>query len=1342
MRRTTVFLIGVLSFLLLPTRNAAADEPYPFFQTLTTSDGLSQISVISICQDHRGYMWFGTRNGLNRYDGKTMKVYSNIPGDTSSLSNDFVRCIVEDRHGRLWIGTLGGVNLYDPSVDGFHSYELSPEGSNFENVVRTICPDAYEQRVFVGGNKSLAVITDGQLEKLPWSGTRISSMVFYNQMLLIAASDGLHIYNPETYEDKLTTPFSSAGSVSVDDLLVTDAQEIWASNMSAGVARIDPSGNLLEWYDIQKDNRIRSNEVRTIEESPDGVILVGTDLGLMEIDRKSGIAAPCKGLDLGYTVEAIFTDSIGDIWIGTYSEGVLHSSKFGGEFNFYDPRSALSSRIGSINCIDYVNGIVWLGTEGGGILTYDSASKRFSQYPCVAESHAPFRDNNVKSMLRKGDKLYAGLYSGWIYVMDVRTRKYVAKYHNPTDKPVSSLIEGKDGEIIIGTFGNHPVKVLKSDGTIEDYPCSELDKLMEATCLTECRERLFIGTKGMGLFRLQDGKIEQVSLKKGNNQNGNISCLCTDSEDNVYVGTYDSGVYRIDKDNVCIPFGNSNMDSGQYMVRSLSENPSGGIWAVSKKRITLLSKEGTVISSFNSNSGIKVNEFSDRSICCVPGGDVYVGGINGFLSFAPDRQEENMNIPKIVIESISVNTSILKQDLDAKPSVVLKSTENNLTISYRALNYIYPDQNRYKCKIEGKSKASWVDMGGVSSVSYQNLRPGRYRFTVIGSNNNGVWNETGASIDIRIKPPFYLSVPAILLYIILFMLIIYLIVRTGKAREELGMETFIKEQERNMFESKIELFTNFSHELRTPLTLIKAPVDEALHSADAKGLGLNSVKMIQGNVNRMMLLIDQIMMFRKEESGTLKLSVSAGDFVGFAREMKVSFVELAHSRSISLNIEERLTPPDIWYDRALFERVFMNLLSNAFKYTEDGEEIKITLSSLSRPDLNLIPTEHSTNLYLGAADYLKVTIEDSGRGIKEEDIDKIFEPFFQSDGAKSGTGIGLALSKWIVNMHHGALWAENRTHGGARFTIVLPSGCTHFKEDEINKDYKDSENLSRYDRQSMDAEGPGDEIIEPMMNCSVLVIDDNYELREYIAKRLSRYFKVYKAANGQEGLIIAKAQMPTLILSDIMMPVLDGLQMCREIKEDPSMNHIPVILLTARAFTLQMKEGLNYGADDYITKPFDMETLIVKISNMIKSRENLKKMYAVDLSLKNMGIELNSSDDLFLSKLNEVISKHISDPELDVESLCAHLGMSRPSLYRRMQAAAHVSPSHFLQTVRLHLAAKMLKETDLSVYEIMDACGFSNPTYFTSLFKNKYGSPPIRYRKESRNQTSDYSVDQ
>lgn len=1342
MRRTTVFLIGILSFLLLPPRSAAADESYPFFQTLTTSDGLSQISVISICQDHKGYMWFGTRNGLNRYDGKTMKVYSSIPGDTLSLSNDFVRCMVEDRYGRLWIGTLGGVDLYDPSIDGFHSFFLSPDGSSFENVVRAICPDAYERRVFVGGNKSLAVITDGQLKKLPWSGARVSSMAFYNQRLLVAATDGLHIYNPETCEDKLTTPFSTVGSTSVDDLLVAGSQEIWASNMNAGVARIDLSGNLLEWYDIQKGNRIRSNEVRTIEESPDGDILIGTDLGLMKIDRESGTVAPCKGLDPGCTVEAIFTDSIGDIWVGTYSEGVLHSSEFGGEFTFYNPRSALSSRIGSISRIDYRDGTVWLGTEGGGVITYDVASNRFSQYPCVTDSHAPFRDNNVKSMLRKGDRLYVGLYSGWIYVMDVKARRYVAKYHNPTGKSVSSMIEGKGGDIIIGTFANHPVKILKPDGTIEDYPCGELDKLMEVTCLIESRDRLFIGTKGMGLFRLQDGNLEQVDLKKESNQNGNISCLCKDSEDNVYAGTYDSGAYRIDKDNVCTPFGDSRVNSGPFMVRSLSENPSGGIWAVSKKEITLLSKEGAVINSFNSNSGIKVNEFSDGSICCVPGEDVYIGGINGFLSFAPDRQKENNHIPKIVIESMSVNASVLKKDLEAEPSVVLKSTENNLTISYRALNYIYPDQNRYKCKLEGKSKASWVDMGGVSSVSYQDLRPGRYRFTVTGSNNNGVWNETGAWIDIRIKPPFYLSAPAVLLYFLLFMFIIFLILKTGKAREELEMETFVKEQERSMFESKIELFTNFSHELRTPLTLIKAPVDEAVHSADAKGLGLNSVKMIQSNVNRMMLLIDQIMMFRKEESGTLKLSVSAGDFVGFAREMKVSFVELAHSRSISLSIEEGLTPPDIWYDRPLFERVFMNLLSNAFKYTEDGGEIKIALSSLPQSGLNAIPAEHRTNLYLEAADYLKVTIEDKGRGIKEEDIDKIFEPFFQSDGAKSGTGIGLALSKWVVNMHHGALWAENRSHGGARFTIVLPSGCAHFKEDEINKNYKDSETLSRYEQQDMDSgEAEGAEIVEPRMDCSVLVVDDNDELREYIARKLSRYFKVHKAANGREGLIIAKAQMPTLILSDIMMPVLDGLQMCREIKEDPSTDHIPVILLTARAFTLQMKEGLNYGADDYITKPFDMESLIVKISNMIRSRENLKKMYAIDLSLENMGIEMNSSDDLFLNKLNEVISKHISDPELDVESLCAHMGMSRPSLYRRMQAAAQVSPSHFLQTVRLHLAAKMLKETDLSVYEVMDACGFSNPTYFTSLFKNKYGSPPMRYRKESRNQMSDSSED-
>jgi DNA-binding response OmpR family regulator len=415
----------------------------------------------------------------------------------------------------------------------------------------------------------------------------------------------------------------------------------------------------------------------------------------------------------------------------------------------------------------------------------------------------------------------------------------------------------------------------------------------------------------------------------------------------------------------------------------------------------------------------------------------------------------------------------------------------------------------------------------------------------------------------------------------------------------------------------------------------------------------------------------------------------------------------------------------------------MNLLSNAFKHTPDRGKISLQLSKLGKQELPPLPAHFSDNLYRNANEYLQILVEDNGSGVNPGDLAKIFDPFFQSSKTEGGTGIGLSLSKGIVELHHGCIWAENVPDGGTRFTILVPAGNEHFSREEIITDYHDSEDVARYKNLNVKEETlESDPSPTKRSDHTILIVEDNDELRRYMKSCLRPYYRVIEAANGKEGKMQAIATMPTLILSDIMMPVMDGLQMCRDLKKDLRTSHIPVILLTARAFVLQMKEGLEFGADDYITKPFNIALLLLKMKNIIASRENLKNLYAKRLSLENMGVEINSSDEKFLQKLNEVVERNITDPTLDIERFCEEIGMSRASLYRKLMATTNMSPSRYIQSVRLHLAAKMLRETDMSISDISDTVGFNSLIHFSATFRKQYGVSPSKFENRDKSSKS------
>lgn len=595
---------------------------------------------------------------------------------------------------------------------------------------------------------------------------------------------------------------------------------------------------------------------------------------------------------------------------------------------------------------------------------------------------------------------------------------------------------------------------------------------------------------------------------------------------------------------------------------------------------------------------------------------------------------------------------------------------------------------------------------------------------------------------INISPPFWWTWWAILFYLTILVFIVYFIIRYYRIKHDLDYQVVLKEKQEELHQAKLNLFTYFSHELRTPLSLILGPLEDILDKSTTPSFLNKPLQLMYQNAKRLLLLVNELMDFRKQETGQFTLKAAAGNFEKFTEEIMLAFSELTLRKEIQLNLTFNTESQPLWYDRSLFEKILLNLLSNAFKYTPDKGKIELNLTSTNlNENLKQNVLKHNSNAYISADRYLLITLSDTGDGIPEKEIENVFNPFYQiynqHEDTESSSGIGLSLTKGLVELHHGSIWAEFNNATGATFKILLPYGNDHLNPNEIIENYQDSENIDLYlediPKEQANSTAPKSK------KHTILIVEDNKELRTYIKSCLGNFYKVLEAGNGKEGIEIAINQMPDMIISDIMMPVMDGLQLCKKLKEDINTSHIPIILLTARVTMLQMKEGLELGADDYITKPFSSNILMLKIKNIILSRENLKNLYGKQFSLESMGVEVISADDKFMQKLYKVVEKHIDNPDLNIEKFCDEINMSSANLYRKIKAVTNLSPLEYVKSVRMQLAAKMLMETDLSITEVSEKVGFNSLIHFSSTFRKHFGFSPTKYVNNEKKHLSDNS---
>lgn len=1326
------------------------------------NEGISQLSVMDIYQDSKGYLWFATKNGLNRFNGKEYVIYRREDGNEHSLSGNSIASVTEDQEGYLWVGTNNGLNRIDLNTDRIKRYNSGVDGLTQSSITKVYSDAAGYLWVGTWGglyrfnreeDRFERILLDNGLEDISvsalfedsagryWIGTRDKGVYLCdNQMNIIS-----HF----TRESK-NMPLNNNNITSIYE----DTQkQIWIGS-KYGVNKINLRENEVLSF-TSENSKLSNNTVRCLVEWQ-GKLLVGTFDGIFALDPESGQIVKVAGYDdinhslSHYSIYAFCVDHDHTLWVGTFAGGINYLNKFTNRFVLHRPEDELNIRTGIYGAITYESpSNLWIATEGYGLLNYNYQTNTSHYYLIDPSAHFAFNTNIIKSVFYEDGYVWCGTTKGEIYKFNIRTKTFSLYHKYPVEYSIYSIIRDRKGNLWVGgastEFG---LTCFVNDRLVTTFTntVDEPFYLSNVRCILEEEDGvLLLGSTADGLLRFDTNKKQltkysnEATVESYRIPNNYISAIVRTKSGEIWVSTYGGGIFQFDKTEHVKRVMTARDGLLDNNICSLVESSDRKLWMSTVNGLIMFDPVGGEVRNYHRHNGIDIREFTLHSGIALPDGNLCFAGSNGFVTFQVAAMDKNENIPSVVLEQLSVNnqpievgdeSGVLDKVLDSMDTIRLLYNENNFSITYQALNYIYSTQNQYAYKLEGYD-TDWNYVGGRNSAFYTNLSPGKYVFHVKGSNNDGVWNEQGRSLTIIVQPPLWRTWYAYLFYIIALAVISYVILHYVNIKRNLEaglkLKQLEKQKQEEFHEAKIRLFTNFSHELRTPLMLIITPFEELVKRVDIPAELHDKLSIIYKNAQKLLLLVNQLMDLHKNQAGSLDLKVSERDVCEYIKEIYYAFNQIALTNEVKFSLN--CTPKTInaWFDKSLLEKVVFNLLSNAFKYTPSGESVTMEVSETSWSGLG---TKQTDGLYKDEnANYLVLRVKDSGKGIEEGEVDKIFTPFYQipeTSGINlSGTGIGLSLVYTIVQLHRGVIYVDNTERSGACFVVILPISRSAFSEDQIeNIEFDKISEVTNTD--DISASLPAPEKVEGP-KYKILLVEDDKDVRSYLKKSLEAEYTVIEAADGVRAYEKVVQDFPDLVLSDIMMPKRDGLELCTLIKNDIRVGHIPVILMTARSMVVHIKEGFQAGADDYIVKPFNMDVLQTRIRSLLASREQLKKLYGKRFSPEVMGIEVKSADERFSQKLFDVIEQNISNDKLDVELLCTEIGISRANLYRKLKSITELSPMELIRNKRLEMAAKLLKESEMNVSEIALHLGFNSHSYFSNSFKAFYGCTPTEF---------------
>ncbi|QNA46480.1 hybrid sensor histidine kinase/response regulator transcription factor [Lacibacter sediminis] len=1366
----TLLLSFICMFTWLSLANAQDDIN---FTTLTTRDGLSSNNVNAILKDRYGFMWFATDDGLDRFDGANFKVYRKKTTDSTSLQANEILSLHEDKDGNLWVGTSGGsLSLYNRKKDAFINFPAKPlKHAIRNNVIMSLCSD-FQGKLWIGHFDGINIM-DKKTQRItdftPGNKSRFTktcNVLFEDSKhrIWIGTSDGLFLYIKETNS---LTPFlySANDPASLSDnhvLSITEDKDgtIWVGTNN-GLNMLAGNGKEFTRFKHIEGNpqTLNSNFIYSIAVDDANKLWIGTSKGLNIQDTKTKTITGynfdprnTNGLSSN-NIRSVYLAKEGICWIGTFLGGISKYDKNLNLFNLvqsnpFDKQGLNAPIVTSF--AEAKDGNVFVGTDGGGLSLFDPKTKLFQQINIQSRRPDSKRLSIITLTMSGNNQLLIGTFGDGYFMYDQSSGKYAQLLRGTKNTDINSnhiycVKEDKKGNKWVGTNGNG-IFVLGNDNKVlfKMTPRPTLSNDINLPINGYIRDiveakngDMWIATHGGGIavYNPSSQKFKIFTTENSKLPNDKVLTLLEDRQGNIWAGTFGGGLGLFNrKTNEFISYSEKDGLNNNNIYKII-EDSNGLLWISTNKGLSSFDTDSKKINNYSYHNGIQHNIFILGSGLRLRNGDLFFGGHEGFNYFNPSNLKKNNAVPPVIFTDLKIsNRSVVpSEDGPVKENIITANEINldykqNFALSFVGLNYTAPEQNQYEYKLEGFDK-EWINIGNASTVSFTNIDPGKYVFRVRASNNNGVWNTKGTSIKIYVHPPFWRTIYAYILYtlIIVGTLIYFRHRGIEKIRRKyiLEQERFHAEQERKETERiheldqlKLKFLTNLSHEFRTPISLILGPVDNLIAQEKNNAFKVQ-LNMIKRNGKRLLNLVNQLLDFRKMEEQELKLQPKDGELIFFVRDVFDSFQDLSERKKIDFSFTSTIEHFHTQFDHDKIERILFNLLSNAFKFTLEGGSIHFEVEKKESDADN-------------ASSWISMIVRDSGIGIPQDKMGVIFERFFQNTTEATilnqGSGIGLSITKEFVKMHGGTIEVMSEVEKGATFIVQLP-----FVESTASKRMGEILTISPINENEAieQAENKEDLLEEGTTHSSIipsiLLVEDNDDFRFYLKENLRLQYKVFEATNGIEGWQKALSLHPTLIVSDISMPQMDGIQLCKKIKADKRTSHIPVILLTALADEENQIKGLKTGASDYITKPFNFEVLNAKVKNLLLLNDTLKNTYTKRVEVLTPKIKTESSNDKLIQKIVLYIEDNLTDTQLSVETLSRHVGMSRGTLYSKLLELTGQTPVEFIRSVKLDKAAQMLEKSELTIAEVAYSVGFSTPNYFAKSFKAKFNMLPSEY---------------
>lgn len=1343
--------------LLFISGNVFSQNKYRL-KNISTTDGLSQSSVIAIHQDKFGQMWFGTRDGLNKYDGSKFTIFRNDAANKHSISNNDILSIEEDNTGKIWVGTYNGLNCYDPVSNTFTRYLHTKNNHTISsNAIWSIREIGDE--MWFGTSKGLTIYNKkSKLFTSVFHSDTDPATVPSNNIITILKSKKGAIWIGTTKglcqlvsrkNGKLSFknyPLNNTDLLNVQAIAEDVSGNLWVGTKNKGLLKFDKTSNAFVSFLSEDKYREINTDIRSLAfdnqgslwiGAYDGIYILGKDKNVQKINSSNN----SNGID---KVKSIYMDRKGSVWIGCYYKGVNIWDISNVNFSNYNQNSkkiAMSFDVVSSIISDKKQNI-YFGTEGGGITIYNKNTEAISYINSKGGQNIK---NDIKSMCLSGDILWIGTYSKGLSAYNVISKKM--EDHRIADDLTVLLkesgvysIKAEGNDIIwIGTFGkgliryNTDSKTFKTIGN-DNTKANYLTNNIVRTILVDQKKGAWVGTQnGLNYIPLNNFTPNKYSIQhyffdSASLSGDDILTLFQDSQKKIWVGTKAKGLHYFDGkkfNKINLRIGNTVITS----IHSILEDDDKNLWISTNQGIIRYSTTLKTVVIYDQKDGLASNEFNDNAALKLDSNQFYFGSPSGATYFDAKKISLNTYAPQVLItnlkiknENIHPNDSIgiLEKSIGYTKTITLDYDKANFSIDFAIPNYIRSKNNQYSYRLVGLEN-NWTTTKSTEAIfAIQN--PGTYTFEVRGSNNDGVWNKVPTTLTVIVKPAPWRSIWAFLLYGIVIGVGLYGLIWIMKSKARLKQKLELEYLETKRIEenniAKLDFFTNISHEFRTPLTLILGPLQQILANYNGTNEMYKKLLVIEGSANHLLSLINRLMDFRKLENHQVTLESAEGNIVKFTREIFLSFIEYAKDGGYNYTFESSEEEILVYFDRYKLERVFYNLISNAFRYTPKGGNIHLKIS------------HDNENLF--------IAIEDSGVGIAPEHIDKIFDLFFEvpmhnnvQKNYNKGTGIGLSIVKNIVKLHKGDIEVTNKETQGVIFKVTLPLGRTHLLDNEIITDFRISDDIDQYTAQLEKAEITEPEDIDDFVvndeKQTILIVEDHKVLRSFMKNLLKEDYNIIEAENGKVAFEKALQHVPNLIISDVIMPEMVGTELCSKIKENLKTSHIPVILLTSRTSLVYKFEGLESGADDYISKPFNLIEFKLRVKNLLNSTERLKNKFSSDDNFIPSEITVSSLDEDLLKKAFKIVEENISNEQFDIPFFCTELGVSRTMLFLKIKAWTNFTPNEFIHEIRLKRAAQLLEQNKLNVSEISYKVGFNNPKYFSKCFQKKYGETPTQF---------------